>query len=83
MKSVYPGKKYDDLCLSDVQLYVTATSSDNPAFEKQHFDKLLAWKKRAGRGGQAVPDPLGKTLPIAPQYVAERPGRRPSEDASG
>src|SRR5262245_55582546 len=40
IKSVYAGKKYDDLCLSDVQLFVTAGSSDNPAFEKQQFEKL-------------------------------------------
>ena len=39
VKAVYPGKKYDDLCLSDVQLYVTATSSDNPAYEKEHFER--------------------------------------------
>ena len=74
VKSVYPGKKYDDLCLSDVQLFVTATSSDNPAFEKQHFDKLLAWKRERAEAAKLFQTALGKTLPIAPQYVAERPG---------
>jgi len=30
VRSVYAGKKYDDLCLSDVQLFATATTADNP-----------------------------------------------------
>src|SRR5262249_56794062 len=47
IRSVYAGKKYDDLCLSDVQLYVTAKSADNPAFEKQRLEKVLSWKKRS------------------------------------
>jgi hypothetical protein len=79
VKSVYPGKKYDDLCLSDVQLYVTATSSDNPAFEKQHFDKVIAWKKERADAAKLFQTALGKTLPIAPQYVAQLPGDVPQE----
>ena len=72
VKSVYPGKKYDDLCLSDVQVYVTATSSDNPAFEKQHFDKIVAWKRERADAAKLFQTTLGKTLPVAPQYVVER-----------
>lgn len=44
IQSVYPGSKYDDLCLSDVQIHVSATSPENPAYEKQRFTKLLSWK---------------------------------------
>src|SRR5262245_54844581 len=42
--SVYEGTKYTDLCISDVQVYVTAETRDNPAFEKSNLDKTLAWK---------------------------------------
>ncbi|HEY7371493.1 MAG TPA: hypothetical protein VIF57_04890 [Polyangia bacterium] len=70
VKSVYPGKKYDDLCISDLQLYVTATSSDNPAFEKQRLDKITTWKKDRAAAAKMFKTKLGQSLPIAPQYVA-------------
>ena len=63
-----------------MQLYVTATSSDNPAFEKQHFDKIVAWKSERADAAKLFQTTLGKTLPVAPQYVVERSAdtRRPS-----
>jgi hypothetical protein len=70
VKSIYPGKKYDDLCISDVQLYVTATSSDNPAFEKQRLDKIVTWKKERAAAAKMFKTKLGQSLPIAAQYVA-------------
>lgn len=69
VKAVYPGTKYDDLCLSDVQLYVTATSSDNPVFEKQHFQNIVAWKQERAAAAKLFKSELGKAMPIAPQYV--------------
>jgi hypothetical protein len=82
VKAVYPGKKYDDLCLSDVQLYVTATSSDNPAYEKQHFDKIVTWKKERAAAASLFKTAMGKTLPIAAQYqVSDLPAPPPGADA--
>jgi hypothetical protein len=78
VKSVYPGKKYDDLCLSDLQLYVTATSTDNPAFEKQRLEKLAAWKKERAAAAKIFRTKLGQSLPIAAQYVATP---RPAHEA--
>jgi hypothetical protein len=69
VKSVYPGKKYDDLCLSDLQLFVTAGSSDNPAFEKQHFDKVIAWKTARAAAAKLFRTELAKSLPIRAQYL--------------
>jgi hypothetical protein len=69
VKSVYPGKKYDDLCLSDVQLFVTATSSDNPALEKQHLAKLADWKKDRVAAAKMFKTKLGQSLPVAPRYI--------------
>jgi hypothetical protein len=71
VKSVYAGKKYDDLCISDVQLFVTATSSDNPAFEKQRLDKIATWKKERVAAAKMFKTKLGQSLPIAAQYVAQ------------
>jgi len=69
VKSVYAGKKYDDLCISDVQLFVTATSSDNPAFEKQRLDKIAIWTKERVAAAKMFKTKLGQALPIAPQYA--------------
>jgi hypothetical protein len=73
VKSVYPGKKYDDLCVSDVQLFVTATSSDNPAYEKQRLEKIATWKKERVAAAKMFKTKLGQSLPIAPQYAVTRP----------
>ena len=70
VKSVYAGKKYDDLCISDVQLYATATSSDNPAFEKQRLTKIVAWKKERVAAAKLFQTKLGQSLPIDAQYTA-------------
>ena len=80
VKAVYPGKKYDDLCLSDVQLYVTATSSDNPAYEKQHFEKIVTWKKERAAAAGLFKTELGKALPIAAQYTVTNAPERPNPD---
>src|SRR5580765_7652340 len=80
VKSVYPGKKYDDLCISDVQLFVTATSSDNPAFEKQRLANIATWKKERVAAAKMFKTKLGQSLPIAAQYVATT--RDTAEDAS-
>jgi hypothetical protein len=71
VRSVYPGKKYDDLCLSDVQLFVTATSSENPAFEKQRLQRILDWKKDRVAAAALFKSELGKALPIASQYLRQ------------
>lgn len=43
--SVYEGTKYADLCISDVQVFATSETADNPAFEKSKRKELLAWRK--------------------------------------
>jgi hypothetical protein len=80
VKSVYPGKKYDDLCVSDVQLFVTATSSDNPAFEKQRLEKIATWKKERAAAAKLFKTKLGQSLPIAAQYTLTRPETPPQID---
>jgi hypothetical protein len=70
VRSVFAGKKYDDLCLSDVEVFVTATTPDNPAFEKQRLQKLLDWKKDRLAAAKLFQSELGASMPIASQYVS-------------
>ncbi len=70
--SVYPGKKYEDLCISDVQVFVTAQTADNPAFEKARFDKIIAWKTERLAASKLFKDTNAKTLPLAPQYHVQK-----------
>jgi hypothetical protein len=64
--SVYEGSKYADLCISDVQVFATSETADNPAFEKSKREKLLQW--RAARIAAAKLF-AGKTdIPLYPAY---------------
>jgi hypothetical protein len=74
--SVYEGKKYDDLAISDVQLHVTSTTPDNPAFEKSRFDKILQWKRDRLAAAQLFKTTSAKALPIAAQYVVRDAAER-------
>lgn len=65
--SVYEGSKYTDMCLSDVQVFATSTTLDNPAFEKSKKAKLLTW--RAARVAAAKEFAKGKVSSVlGPAY---------------
>ena len=70
--SVYDGTKYADLCISDVQVFATSETADNPAFEKSKREKLMQW--RAARLAAAKLF-KGKTdIPLYPAYeIASNP----------
>jgi hypothetical protein len=64
--SVFDGSKYTDLCISDIQVFATSETVDNPAFEKSKREKLMAW--RAARLAAAKLF-TGKTdMPLYPAY---------------
>ncbi|HEU0032323.1 MAG TPA: hypothetical protein VFQ53_16945 [Kofleriaceae bacterium] len=66
--SVYEGSKYPDLCISDVQVFATSETPDNPAFEKSKREALLAW--RAARIAAAKQmQQKGKQVPLYPAYA--------------
>jgi hypothetical protein len=69
VQSIYEGAKYDDLAISDVQLQVTSTASENPAFEKQRFDKILTWKRERLAAAHLFRTAAAKAMPIAGQYT--------------
>ncbi len=70
--AVYAGKKYEDLCISDAQVFVTATTRENPAFEKQKAEQVRAWKKERLAAAQAFRTAAKQRMPIASQYRTTR-----------
>ncbi len=65
---VYAGTKYEDLCLSDVQVFVTATTRDNPAFEKAKLEQIQKWKAERLAAAKAFKGEAAKSMPVAAQY---------------
>ncbi len=67
IESVYPGTRYTDTCISDIQVFVTATTRENPAFEKRKLDKVLAWKSERLEAAKLFKK-AARDLPLLPQY---------------
>jgi len=66
--SVTEGTKYTDLCISDVQVFATSETPDNPAFEKSKREKLMAWRNaRLAAAKLFAGNKVG--LPLYPAYA--------------
>ena len=65
--SVYEGSKYADLAISDVQVFATSESDDNPAYEKSKRQRLMQW--RAARLAAAKLFANRTDLPIYAGYA--------------
>jgi hypothetical protein len=65
---VVEGSKYTDLCVSDVELYVTGLNVENPAFEKSKLDTLLGWKKKRLEAAKLLGGARAAELPILAGY---------------
>ncbi|HEY4243843.1 MAG TPA: hypothetical protein VGM88_28715 [Kofleriaceae bacterium] len=64
---VYEGTKYEDLCISDVQIFATSETPDNPAAEKAKHDTLMKW--RSDRLAAAKTFTSGAAnIPLYPAY---------------
>ena len=70
--SAYPGSKWDDLTVSDVQLFVTATTRENPAYEKARLEKLLTWKSERATAAANFKKTASQYNPLLPQYQVVR-----------
>ncbi|GAB4534449.1 MAG: hypothetical protein Tsb0020_50020 [Haliangiales bacterium] len=66
--SVYEGTKYTDLCISDVRIFVTAETRDNPAFERDKFAQIKAWKAERLRAAKLFAKRDAGALPLLPAY---------------
>ena len=80
--SVYEGKKYTDLCLSDAEVFVTGLTKDNPAFEKAKLDKILAWKAARIAIAESFKSGKAKRLPIGAAYRVTTEKKRRSDDST-
>ncbi|MBA3395167.1 MAG: hypothetical protein H0T89_21140 [Deltaproteobacteria bacterium] len=66
--SVHEGSKYADLCISDIQVFATSTTPDNPAFEKSRREKLMTWRDaRLAAAKQFASNKTG--MPLYPAYA--------------
>ncbi|HSK01560.1 MAG TPA: hypothetical protein VK932_09975, partial [Kofleriaceae bacterium] len=69
--SVYEGSKYADLCISDVQVYATSETPDNPAFEKSKLANLMGWRSARIAAAKAFAA-RKQELPIYPAYETKQ-----------
>jgi len=76
----YAGSKYKDLCLSDAQVFVTATTRENPAVERGRFQRVLTWKKERLEASKLFKTEAARKIPIAPQYRLEVDKDGPRDD---
>jgi hypothetical protein len=67
IESVYKGTKYTDTCISDIQVFVTATTRENPAFEKSKLDLVMAWKAERLAAAKLFKQ-AAHNLPLLPSY---------------
>lgn len=66
--SVYEGSKYTDLCISDVRIFATATTRENPAYEKAKLQKTRAWKAERVRAAKTFKEKAAADVPLLPAY---------------
>lgn len=66
--SVYEGSKYADLVISDVQVFATSTTRDNPTFEKSKRQSLLDWRKARMAAAKLFKAGKGDALPLYSSY---------------
>lgn len=72
VRSVYEGSKYEDLVISDVQVFATSRNRDNPAFEKSKRQNLLDWRKARLAAAKLFKAGGGNALPLHSSYRATR-----------
>ncbi len=81
--SVYPGTKYADLCLSDLEVFATSRAPENPAFEKRKFEEVVAWKTERLAAAKLFNSTQANQLPIAAGYQVHRTSKNKTPLHSG
>ncbi len=66
--SVYKGTHYEDLVVSDIQTFVTATTPDNPSFELTMQKRLQDWARGRKQAAATFKKAAKGSLPVAPIY---------------
>jgi hypothetical protein len=78
VRSTYAGSKYKDLCISDLEVYATAATRDNPAAEKAKMDNMLTWKASRVAAAKMFATSTREQMPLAPAYRLEVAKDRPA-----
>lgn len=68
MLEAYGGTKYDDLCITDVELFVTGRTPENPAFEAKKLAQVKEWKQSRIDAAKVFEDSASNELPIKSGY---------------
>tara|TARA_R110002096_G_scaffold44526_13_gene120493 strand:- start:71605 stop:73113 length:1509 start_codon:yes stop_codon:yes gene_type:complete len=68
MLEAYGGTKYDDLCISDLELFVTGRTPENPAFEAKKLAQVQEWKESRIDAAKMFEDAASSELPIKSAY---------------
>jgi hypothetical protein len=71
VKTTYPGSKYKDLCLSDLEVYATSRNIENPEFEKSKLAKVTSWKKERVDTAKYFASKEAKSSPLLAGYSVE------------
>ena len=67
VRSVYEGTRYTDLAISDVQVFATSATAENPAFEKGKRVALLTWRTARMSAAKLLAG-KARTLPVYTAY---------------
>lgn len=70
--STYAGTKYRDTCISDVEIFVTGQTPDNPAFEAKKLAKINSWKAERREAATIFASTAASELPIRAGYRVTR-----------
>ena len=71
-RDVVEGSRYTDLCVSDLEIFVTGLTVENPAFEKAKLEELLAWKRNRIAAATILGGARAGQLPILAGYRVEK-----------
>jgi len=67
--ATYPGSKWQDLCLSDLEIFATSKNPENPEFEKSKLERVRAWKKERVDAAKFYGSEQARKSPLLAGYV--------------
>ncbi len=68
MLDAYAGSKYEDLCVSELEVYVTGRTPENPTFEAKKLAEVQAWKEGRLTAAKMFAGATAGELPIKSAY---------------
>ncbi len=66
--STYPGTKYEDTCISDVEIFVSGERRDGAIAEKKKLATITTWKQERRKSARLFASDAARALPIRAEY---------------